>query len=829
MSKDICSVVLTSDISVPMSVKPRSNCIKEHSRNLELEAEILKVKQLLVETKKDVLSLKRNIKNSSLNFKSTKNVLKIHRIKNDSPRYENVSIKKRYQDLYQSKAESNSNVSSGAAVPEKPKVLPPSLYVMMPKYVPPQKRNNMKANTPLPRKETVSLVKNTNVCVNHSTGIKSVTEASKSKSKCETKTHRNLPARSENVKRVDNPLRDLNKRNRVDSSLSVKHTGFISKSVPVCNIYCHVRFRRFHSYIHGEEPKQALPLPEFVPEPVYLEFMPLEEEILLAEEQPLPATDSPTSDSPRHIPESDPEEDPADYPANEGDDDDDESSEDDEDDDNDVEEDEDEDEEEKDEHPALVDSISPPPVYRTTTRISISVQPPTPFWSEAEIDRLLTIPSPPPSPLSPWLRVETLSTSHPLPSSTPPSGTPPLLSVPLPISSPPLLLPSTSHKEDVLKVTLPPQKRLCIALGLRFKVVRVHLLPLLDLREASEQTVALLPLWMMRLETDENYGRLDDAQDDRVLMSGQLNMLSRDRCIHARTTRLMENEARISHEAWVQSIDASDIARAEVMSLRTTVLAQQTETQMATLQRRRGPARGPSNPEELALMCARMFLEESDKIERYIGGLPDMNQGSVMASNPKTMQDNQQQNKKQNTGRAYTARSSEKKPYRGSKSLCSKCNYHHDGQCALKCDKCNRVGHLACDCRSVVSANTANNQRGTRARQKPTCFECGAQGHFKRKCPKLKSNNQGNPSRNSNAPAKVYAVGHAETNPDSIIVMSTLLLNNSYASILIDTGADRSFMSTAFSSQIDITPTTLDHYYDVELADGRIIGLNTMI
>ncbi|GJR87357.1 putative reverse transcriptase domain-containing protein [Tanacetum coccineum] len=55
------------------------------------------------------------------------------------------------------------------------------------------------------------------------------------------------------------------------------------------------------------------------------------------------------------------------------------------------------------------------------------------------------------------------------------------------------------------------------------------------------------------------------------------------------------------------------------------------------------------------------------------------------------------------------------------------------------------------------------------------------------------------------------------------------LLNNRYASILFDTGADRSFISTAFSSLIDIIPTTLDHGYDVELADGRIIWVNTLI
>ncbi|GJZ41590.1 putative reverse transcriptase domain-containing protein, partial [Tanacetum coccineum] len=61
------------------------------------------------------------------------------------------------------------------------------------------------------------------------------------------------------------------------------------------------------------------------------------------------------------------------------------------------------------------------------------------------------------------------------------------------------------------------------------------------------------------------------------------------------------------------------------------------------------------------------------------------------------------------------------------------------------------------------------------------------------------------------------------------VVTGTFLLNNRYALILFDTGADRSFVSTAFSSLIDITPTTLDHGYDVKLADGRIIWVNTLI
>ncbi|GKF41706.1 hypothetical protein Tco_0125048 [Tanacetum coccineum] len=123
-------------------------------------------------------------------------------------------------------------------------------------------------------------------------------------------------------------------------------------------------------------------------------------------------------------------------------------------------------------------------------------------------------------------------------------------------------------------------------------------------------------------------------------------------------------------------------------------------------------------------MYGRMFHEESDEVEKYAGSLPDMIQGSVMASKPKKMQDaiekfedtsrnNQNQQhpfKRHNVARAYTAGPGEKKVYGGSKPLCPKCNYHHEGQCTPKCNKYKKVGHLARDCRGVA-ANT-NTQRG---------------------------------------------------------------------------------------------------------------------
>nr|GEZ86386.1 putative reverse transcriptase domain-containing protein [Tanacetum cinerariifolium] len=111
------------------------------------------------------------------------------------------------------------------------------------------------------------------------------------------------------------------------------------------------------------------------------------------------------------------------------------------------------------------------------------------------------------------------------------------------------------------------------------------------------------------------------------------------------------------------------------------------------------------------------------------------------------------------------------------------------------------------------------------------CFECGASGYFKRDCPKLKNKD----GEKVNAPGWVYAVGNAKKrwnasrDPNSNVVTGTFLLNNRNVSILFDTGADRSFISTAFSSLIDIVPTPLGNSYDVELADGRIVEVDTIM
>nr|GEW61643.1 putative reverse transcriptase domain-containing protein [Tanacetum cinerariifolium] len=202
--------------------------------------------------------------------------------------------------------------------------------------------------------------------------------------------------------------------------------------------------------------------------------------------------------------------------------------------------------------------------------------------------------------------------------------------------------------------------------------------------------------------------------------------------------------------------------------------------------------------QKLALMCTKFLADETEKVDKYISGLPDNIHENVMSARPKThdetielsndlmdqklrtyaerLNDNkrktddssrnseqQQPHKKQNVARAYTAGPGEKKIYIGDLPLCTKSNYYHTRQCAPKCRKCKRYGHTTTDCR--VNTNNNNNNRNQKAR---ACYECGNTGHIKKNCQKLKNRRNGN--GNGVAQRRAYALEGRDASPDTNVI-----------------------------------------------------------
>ncbi|GJZ12380.1 retrovirus-related pol polyprotein from transposon TNT 1-94 [Tanacetum coccineum] len=197
------------------------------------------------------------------------------RIQLDGLKVENVSLKRKYDELSkanthsriaytdklsaltagnnQLKAQVTGKTSSGPSTSETPKVLAPGMYNLGSKYIPPPKRANWDKPTPLPKKKQVTFVepprpslkptqkpvvhpnKQTNVCVPMSTGVKPTSGASKTVPKRAPRNHSSLPAKSANARRVEAHHRTLNKKNRVDSNLLVKHSVSVSNLNNVCD------------------------------------------------------------------------------------------------------------------------------------------------------------------------------------------------------------------------------------------------------------------------------------------------------------------------------------------------------------------------------------------------------------------------------------------------------------------------------------------------------------------------------------------------------------------------------------------------------------------
>ncbi|GKA01219.1 putative reverse transcriptase domain-containing protein [Tanacetum coccineum] len=222
---------------------------------------------------------------------------------------------------------------------------------------------------------------------------------------------------------------------------------------------------------------------------------------------------------------------------------------------------------------------------------------------------------------------------------------------------------------------------------------------------------------------------------------------------------------------------------------------------------------------ELALMCPRMVEPESVKVDVYIRGLSENIKGEVTSSRPTNLNEamcmayklmeqklqardkrilegkkikweNFQSRNSSGNARAMTTALNEGKVYFGSLLMCECCFTRHVGPCMIKCHKCGKVGHILRYCKEKSVAIGANAQPAW------TCYDCGEQD--------------------------------AELQGPNVVT-GTFLLNNRYASVLFDSGSDRIFVDTRFSSMLDIDPIKIDTSYEVELVDGRIVSTSTVL
>ncbi|GJZ18153.1 putative reverse transcriptase domain-containing protein [Tanacetum coccineum] len=115
-------------------------------------------------------------------------------------------------------------------------------------------------------------------------------------------------------------------------------------------------------------------------------------------------------------------------------------------------------------------------------------------------------------------------------------------------------------------------------------------------------------------------------------------------------------------------------------------------------------------------------------------------------------------------------------------------------------------------------ANPLNARNPTAARG--ACFECGGTDHYKSACLR----NNGNPSH-----GRAFVMGAKEARQDLNIMTGTFSLNNHYATMLFDSGADYSFVSTTFVPLLDIEPRFLGFSYEIEIASGQLVEINKVI
>nr|GEV49827.1 hypothetical protein [Tanacetum cinerariifolium] len=589
------------------------------------------------------------------------------------------------------------------------------------------------------------------------------------------------------------------------------------------------------------------PSPVYLPEPEYPKYLvPLEDEAHI-EDHPLPSDASLVALSPNYVADSDPEEDPkedpeedhADYPTDGGDGNDEPSNDDDDDDDDtDDEDEEDQDDDEEEEEPlAPADSFVVPimdPVLPAGDTEAFRIDEPAPIPGSPQTNiplsqtRLLHVPSPP------------LPLPSPLTTSLTNAGAP--LGYREPRIRMRALLPSTSYMTDIPEADMPPRKRACLTIPApRFKVIKVEPTGYGITDTWDEIVETLMEIAPTTLE--------EDAQDDRALLKARVNTLFRDRPNHRRTSMLLDREVMYAREAWISfeyrsaAIEAHKMAPKKRTTRATPATTNipttsVTDAQLwalidrgvaaALAERDADRSRNGDNSHDsgtgITLMwwnshvravgqdvayampwtaLKRMITDkycprgEIKKLETEYWNLKvkgvDLLSYNHCFQELALMYDRMFPEESAKEAIEFATEMMDKKmPTHAERQADNKRKFEdtsRNNQNQQQSFKKNNVGLTlqGLEVRSLMEGLNPYVQSAI-----ITTNDHVLKGYYKSDCPKLKSGNQGNRAGIRNVVARAYVVGTTETNPNSNVV-------------------------------------TVDHDYDVELADGRIIWVNTLM
>ncbi|GJW05463.1 putative reverse transcriptase domain-containing protein [Tanacetum coccineum] len=179
---------------------------------------------------------------------------------------------------------------------------------------------------------------------------------------------------------------------------------------------------------------------------------------------------------------------------------------------------------------------------------------------------------------------------------------------------------------------------------------------------------------------------------------------------------------------------------------------------------------------ELALMCPELVPTEKKKIERYVRGFPERIKGNITSSKPATLHD-----------AINMARELVEQAVQGGRKLPGPML-----QPQLRVEVMLGIYQSATVATLTIMGDALQSVRS---------------------------------AKELVIRRKIAELGFQNPN----VVAGTFLLNDHYACILFDSGAEKSFVSSAFTPFIDIAPTALNTSYEVELADGKVVSTNTVL